>query len=650
MCQSSRLGHITITITTVPIRFTHLASSLFLSLLFATLSPSAAQQVAFTSSDLPIVLIDTQQQTIPDEPKVLVRMRIVDNGEGVRNQIDDAPNDYDGWAGIEIRGASSQMFPKKQYGFETRDADGDDLDVSLLGLPEEEDWILHAPYSDKSLMRNVLTYDLARAMGRYASRVRYCELVIDGEYQGVYVLMEKIKRDKNRVDLNNLKKKETSGDDLTGGYLLQIDRSDDPGWSSAFAGSNSTYKPYYQYRDPDGDDIVPEQAAYIQRFIGEFETVMASDAFESETAGYPSIVDVGSFVDFFLLTELGRNVDGYRLSSYLHKDKDSDDSLLHAGPVWDFNLAYGNANYYGALSTTGFQAQFDQPTDLRPVPFWWAKLSESDAFLRTAAVRWYDLRAGLLSDAALTQRIDQTAALLDEAQERNFERWPILGQYVWPNAAIGESYAEEVSNLKNWIVQRAAWMDSRFEGLPVELTAFTAAADGEDAVLKWETASETNNSGFDVQVSSGDGEAFRSLAWIEGKGTTLESQSYTFRAKGLSPGAYRFRLQQIDLDGATEFSPVVELRLRGASPFLLSKAVPNPFGAASTVTVSVDRARQVQVSLYDVLGREVSVLHQGIVEENVRVLIDGAALPAGLYVLRARSGSDVQTQTLTVVR
>src|SRR5690606_9969158 len=137
------------------------------------------------TSNLPIVVIDTQGRAIPDEPKILARMGIIDNGEGVRNSTGDPFNGYDGFVGIEVRGASSQAFPKKQYAIETRDADGEDVNVSLLGLPGEEDWILQGPYSDKSLMRNVLVYHLARRMGRYASRTRYAEVVLNDEYQGV---------------------------------------------------------------------------------------------------------------------------------------------------------------------------------------------------------------------------------------------------------------------------------------------------------------------------------------------------------------------------------------------------------------------------------------------------------------------------------
>jgi hypothetical protein len=192
-------------------------------LAFILYGPIALSQT-FTSSNLPIVIIETNGQTIPDEPKINVDMGIIYNGPGQMNYITDPYNEYDGIVGIERRGNSSQYyFPKKQYAFETRDSLSMNLNVSLLGMPEENDWILHAPYSDKTLMRNVLAYKMASDLGDYASRTAYCEVVINGDYKGVYVLMEKIKRDVNRVNITELDENDIAGDSLTGGYMVKIE-------------------------------------------------------------------------------------------------------------------------------------------------------------------------------------------------------------------------------------------------------------------------------------------------------------------------------------------------------------------------------------------------------------------------------------------
>ena len=428
---------------------------------------ASADAQTFTSSNLPIVLIDTGGADIPDEPKIPALMAIVDNGPGVRNAVTDPPTGYDGHIGIEVRGSSSQFFfPKKQYGFETRDASGEDDAAVLLGLPEESDWILYAPYTDKSLMRDVLAYRLGRATGHYAPRTRYCEVVLNGEYQGIYVLVEKIKRDSERVAVDRLRATDVAGDELTGGYILQIDRGNEGEgghWTSPFPPAYPTSAVVrYEFDDPNADDLLPVQEAYIEQFVTGFEALMASPDFADPAAGYAATIDIGSFVDFVLVNELARNVDGYRLSTYLHKDKDSVDPRLRAGPLWDFNLGFGNADYYGGANRTGFQVDFAEAGDGSPVPFFWPRLFHEAAFQDSLGARWAGLRQGVLHPDSLAAFIATTAAGLDEAQQRNFVRWPILGEYVWPNAYVGETYADEVAYLGTWIAARAAWMDGQF--------------------------------------------------------------------------------------------------------------------------------------------------------------------------------------------
>ena len=202
-----------------------------------TFSDEPSGPFLFNSSNLPIVLIDTYGQEIMDDPKIQVGMKIIDNLPGQRNYVTDIPA-YDGYAGIEIRGSSSQMFPKKSYGFESWDGLGEELEVPLLGMPEESDWILNANYSDKTLCRNTLAYQVFRNMGHYATRYEHVEVVINGVYKGVYIFSEKIKRDADRVDIAKLKPDDNSGDPLTGGYIFKIDKptgtGGGEGWESNF--------------------------------------------------------------------------------------------------------------------------------------------------------------------------------------------------------------------------------------------------------------------------------------------------------------------------------------------------------------------------------------------------------------------------------
>ena len=441
-----------------------------LRLLVLLLFPVLGVAQANFSSSLPLLLIDTEGRQIVDEPKVIARLTIVDNGDGERNRPGDAPTGYEGFIGIELRGSSSQtLFPKKGFGFETRDADGEDLDASLLGLPEEEDWVLHGPYSDKSLIRNALSYHLAGEIMNYAPRTRLVELLVNGDYRGVYLLTEKIKRDKHRVDVSKLTEEDNSGDQLTGGYLLKLDKStgEQVGdnlllFDSKYGSNLSNGKPVrilYDYPEP--EDITASQRTYIQDFIHNFEDRLAGPNFTDPVAGYRPLVDLQNFVDFMIVNEVARNVDGYRLSTWMYKDKDSKGGKLHTGPVWDFNLAFGNANYCEGDNTTGWAYDFNRvcPGDFWFVPFWWERMREDPAFRNLWRDRWEELRAGPLSDARLDVVVDSLVNELGDAADRNFTRWPVLGTPVWPNAFVGSDYASELDYLRGWIDDRMAWLD-----------------------------------------------------------------------------------------------------------------------------------------------------------------------------------------------
>ncbi len=432
--------------------------------------PAFAQE-AF-SSNLPIVIIDTHGQTILDDPKIMADMKIIDNGPGMINKIDDPANDYDGKIGIEIRGSTSQMFPKKQYGIELWDEEGEGIDAPILGMPEEEDWVLFAPYNDKALIRDALSYKLGRDMGQYASRQRFCEVVINGEYMGLFVFFEKVKRDSKRVDIAKLDPDEISGDDLTGGYLFKIDKftgSGGDGWESKhpplYRSGNQTI--FFQYEDPDAEDIVPEQKQYIKSFMDEFEDVLASENYNHPTQGYAKYIDVESFVDYYLINELTKNVDAYRLSTFMHKQRDSDGGKLRMGPIWDYNLAFGNVDYCLEGNSEGFVTSFNSvcPDDFWLIPFWWSRLLSDPAFRVKLNQRWDELRAGPFKTETILTYIDSVVTVLDAAQERNFQRWPVLGEYVWPNYYVGETFEQEVTWLKDWVVARLQWLDTYLPGI-----------------------------------------------------------------------------------------------------------------------------------------------------------------------------------------
>ena len=433
--------------------------------------------VNFVSSNLPIIIIDTHGQDIPyDDPRIIADMGIIYNGKGIRNNISDPHNNYLGKINIEIRGSSSAGWSKKSYGIETQNEDGSNRDVSLLAFPEENDWALYAPYYDRSLLRNVLSFKLANELGWYATRTKYCELVLNGDYMGIYVLMEKIKSDKNRVDIARLDPDEISGDDLTGGYIIKIDKEP---WKPGF---DSRYRPFswawqkirYQYHYPKADDIVPQQKEYISNFINEFEDVMNSDNYADSLNGYSHYLNVDSFVDNIILNELSKNVDAYRLSTFFHKDKDSNGGKLVAGPAWDFNFSFGNVGYYDSQFIQDWELVF-LSTDLNfkrndnyQIPFWWKKLFDETNFRQKIHRRWQNLRKTTFDINRLKEFINSVADTLNEAQERNFQIWigpgePKLREDGWfpPTDPIDhlQTYADEIEYIKTWVTHRISWMD-----------------------------------------------------------------------------------------------------------------------------------------------------------------------------------------------
>ncbi|MGK0391145.1 MAG: subtilisin-like proprotein convertase family protein [Maribacter sp.] len=420
----------------------------------------------FESSNLPLIFVNTNGQNIEDDPAVIAEIGIVDNGEGNLNYITDPFNDFDGFGKIEFRGQSSQSFNKKNYAVETSDELGNDIDASLLGLPLEEDWIFHGPHSDKTHMRNNLSMKLSREMGWYASRTRYFELFINNDYKGLYLLMEKIKRDDNRLDLAKLNIEDIDGDEVTGGYILKIDKGDNGGWESDYNIVNTNQPIYFQHVYPKSEDLQPEQFNYIQNFIREFEDALAAPDYTNNLGKhYTEYADVQSFVDFFIVNELSKNVDAYRISTYLHKEKNTKSGKIIMGPVWDFNLGWFNANYCEGDDSSGwiYEEYCDDGN-----PFWWDAFATEPQFQQLLKCRWENLRENILSQSILHNYIDSMALVLDESQTRNFDRWDILGDYVWPNPSTPDTYQGEIDNLKDWITNRLTWMDNSISQIQSE--------------------------------------------------------------------------------------------------------------------------------------------------------------------------------------
>ncbi len=402
------------------------------------------------SSNLPIIIIDTSGEWIRDEPKIPARMKIIYDESGGRNTLNSRHIDFDGKIGIELRGKTSLRFRKHQYGVEIQDDAGNDKDASLLQLPAESDWVLNGPYSDKTLMRNYLAYEFSNRIGRYASRTKFVEMFLndkrdptigDKHYVGVYLLIEKIKRGKDRVDIKSLKPA-----DITGGYILKIDKMD---WYETYFSTHYGTRLFHVY--PKGREMSDPQKTWIQNYMNEFESTLAGKDFKDPEHGYAKYIDTDAFIDHFIINELFRNIDGFRNSTYMYKDRGG---KLTMGPVWDFNLSMGNSSFNQGWRADGWLIYTN------PVPFWWDRLLTDRNFTRKLLKRWQELRKDTLATSELLKEIDQAAELLSEAQERNFQRWPVLGRTMFGNPNRGyATYQREVKQMKIWINARLKWMD-----------------------------------------------------------------------------------------------------------------------------------------------------------------------------------------------
>lgn len=413
------------------------------------------------SSQLPILNINTHGEYIPREPKISAHLRLADYWPTDLNSAVGPFNTFDGEIGIELHGSSSSTFWQQSYSFEMRDADGEDLDVPLLGMPPGADWVLHGPFSDKSLLRNALTLALAdEASTAYVPRARFCEVILNGSYLGVFTLLEKIKRGPDRLDIDKLRKSDLSGDALTGGYIIKVDRKDAPGWYSPNKPLGGG-KVYFNYVYPKPADIQPVQAAYIQNFVDSFENALLKPDFSNPGAGWRQFADEDSFIEHFLFQELAKNVDAYRLSGFLFKRRDSAGGKLHAGPLWDFNFAWHNANYADNETPAGWTFQ-GEPYG---VPFWWPRLLEDEFFVKKLQCNWITLRQSVLSQRHIFSVIDSLTEVLAAAQLRHYSLYPIMGKGVWPNPKpIAKTYEEEIDHLKSWISDRLHWMDNNLPG------------------------------------------------------------------------------------------------------------------------------------------------------------------------------------------
>lgn len=415
----------------------------------------------FTSSKLPIVIINTKYdassgkyEEIKDEDRIIADMKIIRRPDESRNYVSDQNNseylNYNGKIDIEIRGSTSQWLDKKPYGFSTKKADGTtNNNISLLGMPADNDWVLNALAFDQSLIRDFICYNIYNQMGRYTTRTQYCELVLNGEYRGLYLLQEKLKQGSGRINVTKIKSADILSPALTGGYIIKADKFDDyneVGWSM------NSYTPADNYVEyicvlPKYDEVNSTQLNYIKNVFYELEKQAKYK--NAEDTGIPSVIDVPSFIDYMLVSEYTANVDAYQYSTYFHKERGGD---LRAGPIWDNNLTLGNDLFQiGFDRSKTYTWQFDNNDN--EGSYFWKDLFNTPKFKCYLVKRWKDLsQNGMpLSYSNMINLIDSAKTIISEAAVNEQLRWNTIS-----------NYEDDINKIKTFADTRASWMNGQF--------------------------------------------------------------------------------------------------------------------------------------------------------------------------------------------
>ena len=383
-------------------------------------------------TSLPTVTIHTKDGVIPYDKENEIESQITiisDNGTKLLYQP----------GGIRERGNASRSFPKKPYRIKF------DKKQNLLNAPAKaKKWTLINNYGDKTLMRNLLAFELSRLMGMpYTPYGTAVDVMLNGEYKGCYQLCDQIEVNKDRVNITEMEPTDISGSALTGGYLIEVDAYayDEVKWFNSTKGNPVTIK------SPDDDEITDEQFNYIKQYFNTMESK------------WTTYLDLNTFLRHFLVGELSGNTDTY-WSVYMYKQRDDD--MIHTGPVWDFDLAFENDNrtypimnnsdwiYSSTGSCAGNMRQFVN------------NIVKNNAAAKSQLLQiWGEVREAGLTEEYMTAYIDQMEQHLQQSQKLNFLRWPIMSQKVHQNPKIWGSYTAEVQNVRRYMQERIAWMDKK---------------------------------------------------------------------------------------------------------------------------------------------------------------------------------------------
>ncbi len=420
-------------------------------------------ETAYLKRPVPIFWITLAGAAITKTPGATGDLKVIEKHDGTTllKAIDGLPVALASKVNLQIRGSSSAyFFAQKPYGLELQDDKGMSIDLSPLGLPKESDWVLSSCYADKTCLRNAVTYVIGSEMGagvkRWTPRLRWVEVYIDAKYEGLYLLVEKPKGNKGRVDLPHPAATAAAGD-ITGGYMFSAD-ADKATFSfnpmdltREFIDTRSDRR--WKYRFPKKTDYTPEQKKYVAKDFDDLQVLLLAKG------AWRDRIDVPSWIDYYLTSEFSYNQDAFYKSWYFHKRPGPDGGKWFMGPLWDFDIAFGN---------TFYQQKYCANVSLLNTPPLAFRTPLGDpTFQNEMKCRWHEVRknGGPLDVNRIDALIDSFAGHIKTAKGRDATRWGNIGKFTWPNNYVGATWEDDVNYLKYWIHKHVPWMDANLKGL-----------------------------------------------------------------------------------------------------------------------------------------------------------------------------------------
>lgn len=453
------------------------------------------------TSKLPLIVISTEGRAIfpvfAGGQRTVGSLVVIDTVYGTSSLIGEPQ--FQGLAGYELFGRVSEGFAKPPHRIEVQDELMNDRNVPLLGMPAEADWRLRGPYTDKHLMGDFLAFELFEQMGHYAARRRFVEVFRDtgggklsypNDYFGVMVLMENIEVGEDRVNIARLSSTSpTNEPTITGGYIWKregVTTTDLTFNTSGGAGHPGQMLHLHAPKPREvNNNVNHPQVIWLRNHLNQMERALYANDWLTATGTnhYSHYLDADNWVDEHWIVEFTKNIDGYRLDNHMHKDRLG---KVKMGPIWDWDLSFGNADYLEGGRTNGWYYSLLGAAD----HIWLRRLINGGTgatgigdpdFNQKIADRWSVLRTNILNGPRVSGRIDEIASGLSEAADRDFAKYPRLGTYIWPNPPGTSadfnywhvnywvninSYSQIISNMKWWVIGRYNWIDAQFTPRP----------------------------------------------------------------------------------------------------------------------------------------------------------------------------------------